>query len=290
MFPIRVVFDTNIFTPENFDALEGSPLRALFLRRRVLPVYSHIFVEETLRVYGSERKRDLLISKWLPFVISTCESICKDFSEIFHEEVICGRGARTRILLPRRQYERFKANLLNVPLDGTWTDWHESHVERECDNQKRSYQKNNSKIMRAEVSQCKKTIGYRPDRHGLPDLKHYLQTELIPTGREFLPTQIPARNIGAVIDRWSRNPSFYPYFTTFIRDILYKEFHAMTKPSDRIDLNAQADLNLMSHLLNAEILVSNECGFIKTAFMDLWKDKGKVLMTGPEFLEYIERL
>lgn len=287
---VRVVFDTNIFSNQNFESLEKSPLRRLFLRKRVLPVYGHVFVEETLRAYGSEGKREQLVKKWLPFVISTCESICNDFNGIFHEELVCGRGPRTCTLLRKRNYDRFKSNLANVPLDGTWRAWHASQAERDRDDAKRNAQREISKEVRAEVSQWKQAIGYRASKHGVPDLKRYLEAELIPAGRELLPALVRAKASGAIADRWAKNPRFYPYFTTFVRDMLYIAFHAMTRPNASLDLNAQADLNIMSHLLNSEILVTNEQGFMRTAFEDLWKEKGKLLMSGPEFFEYLERL
>jgi hypothetical protein len=100
---------------------------------------------------------------------------------------------------------------------------------------------------------------------------------------------IQAKDKTAVADRWARNKSFYPYFTEFVYDMLYIAYYAMTKPNAAIDLNAQADLNVMAHLLHAEVLVSNEKGFLRTAFDEIWKPRGKVLMTGPEFLQYLSK-
>jgi hypothetical protein len=71
--------------------------------------------------------------------------------------------------------------------------------------------------------------------------------------------------------------------------MLYMTYYAMTKPNAPIDLNAQADLNVMAHLIQGDVLVSNEKGFLRTAFDDLWKPRGKVLMTGPAFLEYLSK-
>ena len=45
----------------------------------------------------------------------------------------------------------------------------------------------------------------------------------------------------------------------------------------------------MAHLLHAEVLVSNEKGFLRTAFDDIWKPRGKGLMTGLEFLQYLNK-
>jgi len=57
-----------------------------------------------------------------------------------------------------------------------------------------------------------------------------------------------------------------------------------------IDKNAQADLNLLSLLLNADIVVSNERRFLRTAFQELWAPHGKTLFTVPEFVEFMKKL
>jgi hypothetical protein len=288
MAPVRVVFDSNIFSIDNFDSLEKSPLRRLFAARQVSPIYGHVFIEETLRAYGSAGKRDQLVTRWLPYVIATCGCICNDFDGIFHEELVRGRGPHARKFMPRRDYERLKERLPRIPLDGTWRAWHVSEVERDVENEKRAAQRKISKEIRAEVVDWKKAIGYQPRKHGLPNFESYVQNEIDHAGRAFISVLIKGRNLGEVANRWSRNKHFYPYFTEFVRDMLYMAFYAMTKPDAVLDLNAQADLNVMAHLLQGDVLVSNEQGFLRTAFHDLWKPRGKVLMTGQEFLEYLE--
>lgn len=290
MNPVRVVFDSNIFDLENFESLEHSPLRRLFAARRVAPVYGHVFVEETLRAYGAAGKRDFLVARWLPFIIATCERICNDFNGIFHEELVRGRGQHARKVMSRKDYERFKERLPRIPLDGTWRAWHASKAERDTEDRKRAAQREISKEIRAEVADWKKVVGYQPNKHGLPDFARYVQREIDHAGRGFISALIKARDPGAIADRWVRQKSDYPYFTEFVRDMLYMAYYAMTKPSAPIDLNAQADLNVMAHLLQADVLVSNEKGFLRTAFEDLWRPRGKVLMTGPVFLEYLSHL
>lgn len=286
MNPVRVVFDSNIFSVDNFDSLEESPLRRLFASRRVFPIYGHVFIEETLRAYGSAGKRDFLVTRWLPFVVATCDRICNDFNSIFHEELVRGRGPHARKFMSRRDYERFKESLLYIPLDGTWHAWHASKAERDVEDGKRTAQREISKEIRAEVVDWKKAIGYQPAKHGLPNFENYVQIEIDHAGRAFISTLIKAKNTREIADRWVRYKHFYPYFTEFVRNMLYMAFYAMTRPNAPIDLNAQADLNVMSHLLHGDVLVSNEQGFLRTAFHDLWKPRGKILMTGPEFLEY----
>ncbi len=290
MTAVRVLFDSNVFNVEHFEAIEKSPLRALFRRRRLLPIYGHVFIEETLRAYGATGKRDFLVDRWLPFIVATCDSICDDFNGIFHEELIRGRGPKARTLLAPKDYERFKSRLLDIPLDGTWHAWSASKGERDVEDGKRAAQRDVSKRIRAEVADWKKAVRYQPNKHGLPDFAKFVGTELDHMGRALLGTQIKAVDTGSVADRWSRNKSYYPYFTEFVYDILYMAYYAMTKPNAPIDTNAQADLNVMAHLLHADVLVSNEQGFLRTAFEELWKPRGKVLMTSPAFLEYLGKL
>jgi hypothetical protein len=95
MTPVRVVFDSNIFDVDNFESLESSPLRRLFKTRRVVPVYGHVFIEETLRAYGAAGKRDFLVTRWLPFIVATCECICNDLMGSFTKSLYAG-AARTR--------------------------------------------------------------------------------------------------------------------------------------------------------------------------------------------------
>ncbi|MBM3358669.1 MAG: hypothetical protein FJY54_13205 [Betaproteobacteria bacterium] len=249
-----------------------------------------MFIEETLRAYGAAGKRDFLVNRWLPFIVATCESICNHFNSIFHEELVRGRGPHARRLLAPKDYARFKTRLPHIPLDGTWHAWHASKVERDIEDGKRAAQREISKDIRAEVADWKKAVGYQPNKHGLPNFEKYVRTEIDHAGREFVGALIKAKDVAAIACRWSRNKAFYPYFTEFVFDMLYMAYYAMTKPNAPIDLNAQADLNVMAHLLHADVLVSNEKGFLRTAFDEIWKPRGKVLMTGPAFLDYLGRL
>src|SRR5690242_11948986 len=98
--PLRVVFDTNAFSGGSFAALKGSRLVTLCQRDEVVPIYGHVFIEETLRSYGNSNKREALVTEWLPFITATARYICNDFNTIWHEELVQGRGRRARIFMP----------------------------------------------------------------------------------------------------------------------------------------------------------------------------------------------
>lgn len=285
--PIRVVFDTNAFTPDTFDLLEQGPMRRLCKSGRVVPIYGHVFLEETFRAYGAVNKRDDLVKRWLPFVAETVDRFCDDFIGIWHKELVQGHGLKTNIFMTRRDQDALLSRLPSIPLDGTWRAWHNSKAARDVEDAKRAAQRETSKAIRKEVSDWKKTVAYSPRKHGVSRLEQYFESEVGYTGRQFLPALVKCKNPNAVADRWSRSKMQYPYFTTFVINMLYIAHHAMTRPNNKIDLNAQADLDLMTHLLHADALVSNETGFIRQAFDDLWRPRGKVIFTSQQFADFI---
>lgn len=287
---LRVIFDTNAFTAQHFELLASGPLQRLCKTGRIQPVYGHVFLEETLRAYGIEKRRDDLVNKWLPFIVSTVDRFCNDFVGIWREELIQGRGRKANVFMPARMQRRVAAALANVPLDGSWRAFHESKAERDVEAGKRLAQRDISKEIRQEVSEWKKAFGYDPKRHGEADFKRYVAFELDPAGRSFIESLIPCWNPRAVADRWARDKDAYPYFTTFVKNMLYIAFCAATRPNDKIDPNAQADMDLMTHLLWADAIVSNEEGFLRQAFEDVWMSKGKVLLTSEQFAAFIEKL
>jgi hypothetical protein len=72
--------------------------------------------------------------------------------------------------------------------------------------------------------------------------------------------------------------------------MLYMTYYAAVHNNDRIDENAQADLDLMTHLLHADVLVSNETRFMRRAFTDLWEPRGKILLTSEQFVGLLGKL
>jgi hypothetical protein len=109
-------------------------------------------------------------------------------------------------------------------------------------------------------------------------------------GREFIGTALPCKHPRAVADRWARSKRDYPFFTACMISLLYMGQYAMNQVNKPIDLNAQADLFLMTHLLHSDVLVSNERGFLRQAFDDLWKPWGKVMLTSAEFDALLRKL
>lgn len=288
MTPFRVVFDTNAFTPEKFDLLEKGPLIRLCNSGRIVPIYGNVFLEETFRAYGSEGKRQALVDRWIPFILSTVNRFCDDFLGIWHRELVQGQGPKTNIFMSPVDQSRLIERLPAIPLDGSWRAWHASKYARDIENEKRLAQRETSKAIRQEVADWRKMIRYDPKTHGISRLDRYFENEVENAGRDFLVALVKCKDPNAVASRWARSKGQYPYFTTFVINMLYIAHHAMTKVNSRIDLNAQADLDVMTHLLRADALVTNEGGFMSQAFDDLWRPKGKVKFTSEQFANLVQ--
>lgn len=291
MSPLRVVFDTNSFRSSNFELLEQGPMRKLCRSGRIAPIYGEALIEETLRTYKIDRKRDDLVNRWLPFIVDTADQkICKLLGSIWHEELVQGRGPNTRIFMPRRDYERFIEGISSIPLDDSWELWYSSKSELDIEKEKRTAMREVLKLIRQEMADGRKAVGYSPKKHGVSGFDSYWESNIDHVGHQLIHSIFKAKNLHAIAGRWSDAKKQYPYFTQFVTNGLYIKYHAMTKNNEAFDDNAQVDLDVMSHLLHADVLVSNDTRFLKCAFDELWKPRRKVLFTSSEFADFIQKL
>jgi hypothetical protein len=256
-----------------------------------MPVYGHVFLEEMWCAYGTESVRNHLVEKWIPFLAETVDRFCDDFITIWHRELVEGRGRRTNIYMRPRMQKSLLAGLAMIPLDGSWKGWHETEKERSEESAKRTAQRDVSKRIRQEVAAKLKENGLSLKQHGgRASFEEFLHREIDKIGCGFINKLVKCCNHSEVANRWSLDKDAYPYFTTFVTNMIYMAYYSATRPNDRIDLNAQADLDLMTHLLHADVLVSNEKGFLRTAFEELWRPKGKVAFTSEGFVDFINKL
>lgn len=286
---MRVVFDTNALSNDSFDRLEASRIRDLVRQNRIAPVYGHVVLEELLRSYGSDRRRDDLLRRQLPFIAETAKYFCRDHSEIWHSELVQGRGGHACFYLGQKEFDRRVSQFRHAASRDFSAAWEESLRERREDDDKKKAQKRLAQKIREEYAAKLKEKPELLDI-SLPTIwRGHVQDTLKFAGRLLIESQVICRSPSGVVARWIKAPNNYPYFTSIVKNLLYQSFYAATK-KDKLDENAQSDLDIMAHLLRAEILVSNEMGFMRTAFNDLWKPSGKVLMTTERFLNYIRNL
>lgn len=283
-----VVFDSNVFSPETFDVLDKSKVRQRIRERRIVPMYGSTFLEETFKAYGLAAKRGDFITRWMPFVAETADRFCTDYLTIWHRELVEGRGRHANIFMARNDQKKLIQRLRNIPADGSWPAWIRAKPKVAAEETKRAAQYQTSQGVRKEFAKWRKMVNYNPANHGSSKFSKYAAGEMDFAGKAFLVANVKCARPYAVADRWAKYPWHYPYSTTFVNNMLYLAYFAMTKSNDRIDLNAQADLDVMTHLLRANALVSNEKGFLKTAFDELWRPQGKILFTTDEFCRFLE--
>jgi|GEM_PF-3237456 len=288
MTRLRVVFDTNTFSPLHFDAIDNSPIRDLCRRGRVVAVYSGPFFEEMLRAYTRESVRDALLRRWFPFIIETGVRFHEDVPTIWQRELVQGAGLKVNTLMKPASQAAMVARLRALPTDGSWALIQETKADREFNASQLVAQRELSKEMRAEISDQLKARGMRGVRR---EVGGDIRRRLIPVlGSAMIERHVAPSNWRAVADRWARAPERYRYFTQFVDNMAYKEAHFSTTPGAPIDVNAQVDLDLMTFLLDADVFVTNEQRFARQAFEDLWRPHGKMLFSSAEFAAFCRRL
>jgi len=284
---VRVILDTNIYAGGAFDALERSPFLACCHSGSIQPVCPHTMLEETLRSYGREDRREDLIHRWIPYLFQSKALLAQDLQTIFHEELVQGRGRHARRFMSPSASERLRQRLARVPRDGSWSAWHNSQAMRDEERGKQGAQRKLSGELRAEAGLW---IKENPDAFRAAterDLNRARSQSEYAFGTDYIRRQIRCWNPDEVASRWSRAPRAYPFYTQFVKNIVFMFVYAMVERNQRIDNNAQPDLDILTHLLHADVIVSNETGFLRSAFETLWRPRGKVLMTLDQFLAYI---
>lgn len=87
------------------------------------------------------------------------------------------------------------------------------------------------------------------------------------------------------IRRWERERWRCPFFNEWATGLLYTQFYAMRYQSDPIDKGAQPDTEHLMYLLKADAILSEEKGFMRRAFEDLYAAWGKRYLTIQEMAE-----
>jgi hypothetical protein len=288
MTELRVVCDTNLFTQQNFDVLDKSPMRELCARGRVVPIYSGTFIDEMAWAYRRDKLRDDLLTRWLPFIVETGIRFHEHLPLIWHRELVQGLGQRASTHMAARQRQNIIESFEGAPSDGSWSLVAEAEPERQRDLERLQAQREMAKEIRLEISEEVKSRGLaRVDRTVPRHVREKLELDF---GRDVIERIVAPRDWRAVHDRWRRSRRTCRYFDQFVVNMIYKQILFATDGAASIDMNAQPDLDLMTFLLDADVFVTNEKGFARRAFNDLWRPRGKVILTSDEFAALLHRM
>lgn len=212
----------------------------------------------------------------------------EDLPTIWHRELVQGAGRKLCTQMKSATQAEMVERMRALPPDGSWHLVKESEPALRADAARLAAQRELSKEMRAVVAAELKARGIKG---ALPDVAKDLRQRLLPIfGPGMIERHIAPSNWRAVATRWERERAAYRYFTQFVENMVYKEYLFLSDPSARIDPNAQPDLDLMTFLLDADVFVTNEKAFARRAFTDIWRPRGKVLLTSDEFAALVRRM
>lgn len=194
-----------------------------------------------------------------------------DKEQIWHNELVAGRGPFARHLLPERpskNYEsrpRLVAKLRQKAASGDVSkEWAESEAMRDDTHAKKNNQKSISREVREEVAKAIKERRLAGSLNGYP-FRQFRKSEVVRTGK-LLMDLVDARRSGALTDEWARCPRRFPFYSAFVEGFLYAGYYAAVEQSQPLDRNAQADYEQLAYLAWADLVVSDDQGFLRHAF------------------------
>lgn len=287
MTALRVILDRSAFHGGRFDAIKTSRLQEAVEKNRIEVILTPVFLNETLTAYGSAKP-----SAWrehLSFALEVSRGrIFLDRSDIFHEEIVMGRGPLARCMMPDRANRRLSSREALVrtlqevaagkSLADEWTDTKEARDE---DFQKSKNQERISAEIRAEI---KVKLGGSPNAGDLSQypFEQMRKSEIKRAGRELM-TIVNRSRASEFAEVWARSPKRFPFYSAFVEGFLYNGYYAALEHYGRIDRNAQADYEQLAYLTWADVMVSNDTRFMRSAFDTLWRPRGKRFETAESF-------
>jgi hypothetical protein len=227
---------------------------ALVSRGAISIIHTPIFLEETIMSYGAKEGSD----EWkthLAFPVEVCNGgifLPKDATFV-----------RTAATNPSSCLASSGASASHSALH---------HARARCD------------ICR----EAKRTGRVRGNPKDYP-FSQFLKSELVHTGRLFM-SIVDADRAGPLACQWGQNPLRFPYYTAFIEGVLYSAYYAMIEHNLPLDRNAQADYEHLAYLLWADVVVSNDEKFFRSAFQTLWASRHKRMESAESFAALVRAL
>jgi hypothetical protein len=289
---MKIIFDRSAFHGEDFDLLKGSRLSRLVRDREVFVFHTMVFLEETLRMIESHG--DELKKQW-PFLQSICnagwfkpllfgqpptlnsvieEELANDEEQVF-EQVVQSHYDENRLLVPscrRRETEATLKKLFETPGPqpelGKWRDeWHQSEQMK----------KENRELL-AELR------GRHTAGKGETFAK-YSESMADEAAQLLIHKRLALAQADTKLDAWKRDPALFPHFSAYLEASVYCLYDADKNQNSPLDRNWQADAEQLCFLVDVDVIVSSDQRFMKRAFEELWRPRGKRMLNPEEFAE-----
>ena len=280
----RILFDRSAFHRANFDRLARSDVLRFVKSGAIKVHHTHILLEETVGMYLKERNRPEL-KRQLPFLLDLCNGKWfKDREEIWQVELVKD-GRKDANLFVREDVRRVTEQTMRdrILKDGEFPELMAGLGEKHAEREKEQSQHSMFSSLRNEISTLRKNLR-SPKEKAIPKFADFKRHHIDKIGFDMVSKHTGVRDVHAVYKRWRTNKKQYPFFTTFMEGYLYQAYFSMVEVNKRLDPHAQADIEQLSYLNRADIVVSCDAGFMKEAFNVLWAPKGKSFLTTEEFL------
>ena len=294
--PLRVIFDRSAFHGPRYRRLRDSRLSDLCRLGRIVVYHTPVFLNETISTYHPG-EQDADWQTHLQFALDTCNGgIFLNKEAIWYQELVVGRGPRSRYLLPERRNKNYKwsrPELMEILRDVARTgdlaeEWLASESVRNETRRRTTNQRQIFSRMRQEV--VRNIREHRPaERLSEYPFWEFLRTVYTETGQELM-NLVHTRRTKSLAEQWARCPERFPYYSAFVEGLLYSGYYAAVRHNDPIDENAQADYEQLAYLTWADIVVSNDERFFARVHEEIWKPRGKRLMTAESFANFVNRL
>lgn len=277
---MKIIFDRSAFRGSRFDLLQRSRLLQLTKERKVLVFHTSVFIEETVRMRQSRNDE---LKRQVPFLLAICNGGWLGpllFSSLVAPKSVCREeldgitnGPLIHYFL-RRQIESHLRKLIEGPgalpeLDQAAAVWQENEQKK--------------KMQRALLKDVRRAGG----RIKGESFSEYYQSVVDGYPQRLIQEVISVDQPEAKALAWSLDPAKFPHFTAFAELFAYGHYDAELNQHSPLDWNWQSDAEQLCFLVDVDLIVSSDQQFMRRAFDELWKPKGKRMLTPEELVKLL---
>lgn len=297
---MKVIFDRSTFHRERFDLLKGSRLLPLVQERKIVVFHTSTFLDETLRTAASTKlgAKDEFRRLW-PFLTAICnggwfkplllgqppalKSVCD-------EELSASNRDKISPLVPtnhRNSVERKVTQLIesSAPIP-------------ELEAARPVYERNYA--VKEENKKFREGLRKDPSEPKNDTFPEYYRSCIVEAGRRFIYLGAQLDQLDIILapldqpevkfEAWKRDPTKFPHFTAFLSFFLFSLYDAERNQNSSLDPNWQPDAEQLCFLIDVDVIVSSESGFMKRAFEACWQPSDKRMLCPGEFVDELSRI
>jgi hypothetical protein len=281
--PIKLILDRSAFHGKRFNRLAES-LTNLRNKGHVSVYITPMLLEETLGLL-LDNGHDQELVDHLKFIVNISEdSWFEDNFEIFKSELRVCHLHKDYYYMNKIAKSSLKAEIMAIIQGGTISSDDLSALNKiAITNRKKTGKMRKIGLeMRSTISSGVKKLGLK---HG--KMAYHLSWEAFKRKHlnKFGKDLIWNKNFKEIWHKyiaslyWIFNKRRCGYFTEWATGLLYMQYYAMTYPNDTIDKNAQADIQHLIYLRNADGIISEDLSFMKKAWEELYKNRKKLYLS-----------